>query len=693
MLQGGFRSKTDSSQVFWEDVRNRSRRTYLSGSLGTEMGSFRTGAFRAPSQFRCFQAGFPRSEGIRTYLHDEITGSDLLLGSTLDPGINWQERVWEVPHDWRGRQVTFHVDDRSSSASAGWVGVTVPEAGAHASWLPFARAGYRSIFLVLELTWFLIPGVAIVILLPPKPAFQFAGLVITAAAAVGYALFWIYLGNPKIGAAASGIVLAVSIGILWLKRRRAMPKELAILFAAVVLIAVFYNSLGFLFYTTDEPGEIAQARFNTSHMPPDNLLQYLFAWNVYNSHSVRPFMIGNVRSSDRPPLETALTLSQWPFWRMLSIQHSYLLLGVALQCLWAAAIWIFLRASGIAPPAIVTVITLILFTSFAWEHSFYVWPKLLAAAFCLIGMASIPALRGSTSPWSLTGTIAASAAFCLSLLSHAGSGFTILAIGIYLVLRRRLPLLRFWLPAILVALLLLAPWRAYQVLVDPPGDTLFKLHLAGVTDEKLSLGASLLHGYGALSPQQLLANKIANLKALVWWPDWRAGSSLSITLRNLQDLSFFAFFPCAGLLNLGLLARLRLNRSRTQVRFADRILVISMASLFIWVLLMFEPGSAVVHQGSFATVLLYFSAMALYLHAWSKRAAWAVGAVQACIIFPLWVFLEPVIARERNAIWNDSLDWGMAAASMVSLLCLMALAAYISRRREPSVSPTVYADA
>jgi len=688
VVDGAFRVERPSSGAFWEDERNRTRLTFISGPLGPEMGSFRTGVFRVPPRFRCFLAGFPRTEGIHIYLRDEETGRELPLGSTLDTGLSWQERIWDVPPDWRGRPVRFHVDDRSASIGDGWVAVTLPEAGSHAVWLPFARAGYRSLFLVLELTWFLIPGIAIALLLPPRSAMQFGGLVITAAAAAGYALFWIYLGNPKVGAAASGVVFAAAIGAIW-RMRRPVPRELLLLFAAVALIAVFYNSLGFLFYTDDGPGELAQARFTTSHMPPDNLLQYLFAWDIYNGHSVRPFMIGNARSSDRPPLETALSLAQWPFWRMLSILHSYQLLGVGLQCLWAAALWILLRASGIPPPAIAGTLILILFTGFAWEHSFYVWPKLMAAAFCLIGMASIPAFRGSADPWSVTETLAASAAFSLSLLSHAGSGFTILAIVVYLVLRRRLPPFRFWAPAILVAVLLLAPWRAYQVLIDPPGDTLFKLHLAGVTDEKLSLGASLLRGYGAISAQQIYSNKLANLKALVWWPDWRAGNSLSITLSNLRDLSFFAFFPCAGLLNLGLLARFRLNRRSNQVRFADRILAISLASLFVWCLLMFEPGTAVVHQGSFATVLLYFAAMVLYLSALSRRAIWIVGAVQACIVFPLLVFLEPVIARERSALWNDPLDWGMAAAALCSLLCLAALAAYIRRLPNLGVAGTL----
>ncbi len=692
-LKGAFHAQSKSENAFWEDQRNESRPTFLSGPLGSELGSFRTTVFAAPARMRFFVAGYPRSTGMRVYLRDEDTACELNLGSTLDASIAWHERIWDLPRDWQSRKVRLIVEDGSTEMPAGWVALTLPEAGSHPAWLPFARALYRNTFLMLELVWFLIPGIAAALWLPtvwfPRwfhatSAIRFASLTIVAAAIAAYAVFWIYVANPQAGAIACGLLSAASIAMIW-KRRRPVPRELAILFAAVVLAAVFYHSLGFLFYTEDGPGEFAQARFHPSHMPPDNLLQYLFAWDLYNGVSVHPFLIGDVHSSDRPPLETAISLAQWPFWRMLSILVSYQLLGVGLQCLWVAAIWILLRACGVSPPTIAFALLLILFTGFAWEHSFYVWPKLLAATFCLIGIAAIPAFRGRDEPWTLQNALVAAAAFSLCLLSHAGSGFTILAVAAYLVITRQLPPLRLWLPAVALGLILLAPWRAYQMFGDPPGDALLKLHLAGSSDPNIGLGPALAQAYGKLTASQLLQNKLSNLTALFAWPGWRPHAGWRNTILNLADLSFFAFFPCAGLLNLGLLARLGLRRSSAQVRFADRILLVSLASLLVWCFLMFEPGSAVVHQGSFATILLYFLAMAMYLHAFSRTLAWTIAAVQGCVVFPVLVFLEPVILRPPGYIWNDPLDAGMAAAALLSLACLVALAIATSNRRYQSL--------
>ena len=41
----------------------------------------------------------------------------------------------------------------------------------------------------------------------------------------------------------------------------------------------------------------------------------------------------------------------------------------------------------------------------------------------------------------------------------------------------------------LLALVLYAPWLAYQRLYDPPGDRLLKWHLAGVTEVEVTMTA------------------------------------------------------------------------------------------------------------------------------------------------------------------------------------------------------------
>ena len=665
----------------WGDPQNETRITYTSGPDGAQLGSFRTGTFRAPARFRCYLAGFPLSPGIRIFLKDAQSGAELPLGSTLNPVHSWQERVWSIPPVWQNHQVQLQMEDHATDPATGWIAVTLPETTPSVFIPSLARAVYRSIFLILELIWFLIPGIGIALALHTRPVFRFAAIALICAAMVGYAIFWVYLLNPKAGVLASGLVVAAGIGLIWRFQQFSAP-ELKLMLAAVMLTAVCYNALGFLYYTDDGPGELAQTRFTVESMPPDNMLQYLFAWDIYYGHSVRPFLIENVHSSDRPPLETALSLEQWPFWRMLTSLHSYQVLGVGLQCLWIFGLWILLREGGISPPATTAVLSFIFFTGFAWEHSFYIWPKLLAAAFCLLGMAAIPIFRGSPQPWTVRETLIASAAFSLSLLSHSGSVFTILAILIFLTVRRALPPWQTMLPAIALAILLLAPWRAYQVLIDPPGDSLLKLHLAGVTDQKIGLWAALVQGYGHMTFMQIVNAKLQNFKALFLMSFWRPGTQMPNVLRNLVDLTFFAFFPCAGLLNLGLLARLRLHRTDPAIRFADRLLAIAFITLVVWCLLLFQPGSTVVHQGSFAAVLLYFAALSLYLHAWSRRWMLILTGVQAALVFPVHVFLVPVITQMSKVTYNSSLDPGMAVVAILSLAALASGAIYMNRQSQ-----------
>ncbi len=493
-------------------------------------------------------------------------------------------------------------------------------------------------------------------------------------------MFWVYVLNTKAGPIASALVFAASAvilfrRILFKRKERVYGRDLRILAVTIVASAIFYNSLCFLFYTDDGPGELVQMRFGPGQMPPDNLLQNMFAEKLANGRTVRPFLFANAHASDRPPLQTAAVLEQRPFWRLLSQDLSYQILSVPLQCLWVAGLGVLLTQMQIEKRTVVCAVAFTLFTLFAWQNSIYVWPKLMAAAFCLLGMSAIPQVRGERKAWKLSETLLATAAFTLSLLSHSGTAFTILSILIFLTFRRALPPWRYCAIAIGLALLMILPWRAYQLFIDPPGDTLFKLHLAGVSNSQGSLLTALSTSYGKLTPAAFASAKFANVKLLFFKFGMQPVNSFAAFLQNMTELSFFSFFPCAGLLNLGLLARFGLSRNTPSVQAADRLLLIAMLSLLVWCLLMFEGGSTFVHQGSYATVLLYFAAMVIYLTAWSSRVMLILIAVQAVAIFPWFLTVEPVFSQSAAVLWNNSFDWGMATAALVSLVLLAGCAA------------------
>ena len=68
----------------------------------------------------------------------------------------------------------------------------------------------------------------------------------------------------------------------------------------------------------------------------------------------------------------------------------------------------------------------------------------------------------------------------LAWLSHGGTVFSLLALGIMGLVWRPWPSVRALAAAALTFVLLAAPWTAYQKLYDPPGDRLVRWHLGGI---------------------------------------------------------------------------------------------------------------------------------------------------------------------------------------------------------------------
>lgn len=109
-------------------------------------------------------------------------------------------------------------------------------------------------------------------------------------------------------------------------------------------------------------------------------------------------------------------------------------------------------------------------------NTFFVWPKLLAAAYALGWIAFL----FSKPLISRTAPIAAGVLLGLSLLSYGGTIFMVPALLFALpLLGRRFPARNVFLP-LAIALVLSLPWLAYQKFHDPPGDRLIKWHLVNV---------------------------------------------------------------------------------------------------------------------------------------------------------------------------------------------------------------------
>jgi hypothetical protein len=456
----------------------------------------------------------------------------------------------------------------------------------------------------------------------------------------------------------------IVIALLRRKGRFTELRETRFCLAFTLTAALLYASLGFVYTSDLDVGELAQIRYNPGVMPVDNLLPELLAERLYKGQSVRPSLFGFWHSSDRPPLQAAVTMMEFPVSPPISPVLLYQLLGIFLQCLSLTAVWILTRAAGLGNRYLVPILGFSLFSTFCVFHSFFLWPKLLAAGFLLIAV-SFVVLR----EWTWIDVILASSALSLSMMSHMSVAFTVAPLAILVVIGRRFPSWKKSALALGLLLLFLLPWRWYQSVYDPPGDYLLKTTLTDVVDENRidrPLGELLKSSYRNVTTADWLATRQEDLKALYTSnnledfdsTDWHKA------LTAFSSANFFQLFWVIGLLNVAFIMRLFAPRTAA-VRFADLCLLVTLISGIFWIVILYRPGATLVHQWSLANILLIFVALVIYIVETRPQAAYPLLALQILAIFPLFVFAKPFIEAQKNVVMDSIVDPGMAAFALM----------------------------
>jgi hypothetical protein len=351
-------------------------------------------------------------------------------------------------------------------------------------------------------------------------------------------------------------------------------------------------------------------------------------------------------------LQAPLTESR--SWRVLS----YEVLTVLLQAMWLPALWGLLRALKVSTRTFALVAAMCACTGLFFFNSVFTWPKLLPAA--LVVLACGVWFFDRRGPWTwVIGGLAAGAA----MVAHGGVVFTLVPIGVALLLPRHRPPWTSLAVAAAAALVMLAPWQAYQRLYDPPGDRLLKMHLAGMPlpDER-SLGELLRTRYGDDGISGTAANKTANVTTVLGAQNVQYHLLGKGRTGIVRDEEFRYLILCFGAFTLGWLVLLT-RRGRRRVREAadpDRLRLVfglAGASLLLWILLMYGPATTHLHQGSYATMLLLFAGLGVLfsvLPTWVTRIGLAVQVAYWAVI---WV----------AAVWRGHhLHWGYLAVSFVA---------------------------
>ena len=336
---------------------------------------------------------------------------------------------------------------------------------------------------------------------------------------------------------------------------------------------------------------------------------------------------------------------------------SYQVLTVLLQVMWLPALWGLFRALKVSTRTFALVTAVCAGTGLFFFNSVFTWPKLLPAA--LVVLACGVWFFDRRGPWSWAiGGLAAGAA----TVAHSGVVFTLVPIGVALLLPRHRPSWTSLSVAVTAALVMLAPWQAYQRLYDPPGDRLLKMHLAGVPNpDERSLGELLRTRYAGNGVAGAVADKAANLTTVLGAQNvqyhligkGRTGIVRDKEFRYLvlcSACSPSAGSPCsaAGAGN-GPRGRrpgpaaLRLRPRRRVPAAVDPV--------------MYGPSTTHLHQGSYATMLLLFAGLGVLfsvLPTWVVRIGVAVQAAYWALIWvaAVWKGTTCTGRSSRSAWWR-----------------------------------------
>ena len=357
---------------------------------------------------------------------------------------------------------------------------------------------------------------------------------LAASGATAMLAFWAFWTDPRLGRAVAFVLVIGSVLGVALCRPHRLDRrllgDLAVPLALWALGSLFLLYLGFLHGGAGDPLVTATTRFSHG-LPPDDpapgVLRGLVlpARPQLGAAAVRRLAVQRpaaaavglfaARSAPSPGTRPACSTrcSPWscsscgswprgPSWSPLA-------------CARSGAAWRFVA---------------LLVSDVVIVHGFFVWPKLIAAAFVLAALAMVVSedwRRRRSSVWA----VCLFAALCaLAMLAHGASAFALIPLLVYAAMRG-LPSWRPLLVAVVVALALLAPWTAYQRWVDPPGDRLVKWQIGGslAIDDRGAV-ETIVDSYQAVGWDGTVALKRANVTGMVHRPEAEAAVRAAVDM-------------------------------------------------------------------------------------------------------------------------------------------------------------------
>jgi hypothetical protein len=525
-----------------------------------------------------------------------------------------------------------------------------------------------------------LPGIAAVLLVMRRGLRSvplLIGVALLASGAVSYAAFWAYFGSETLGTIWCFVILAgslLAIGYAW--RQGDLDREVLRQLRTPLLLWIFGSAFvlffGFLHGGNENAITTAAYRFS-GELPSDNDIPRYFAeWLSTHGHQTPPTYPGEWLLSDRPPLQIGYVLAQRGFFDTPQGLH-YQILCVIENALWIPALWAVLVAVPLRRLTRSLAMLVAMVSDIALVHGFFVWPKLIAAAFLLAALAIILSPEWGRDRRDLRVGALIGALLALSMLSHGSSVFGVIPLVIFAAFRG-VPNWR-WLAAAVAGLLLFyVPWQAYQHYEVPPGNRLLKWQLAGVTEiNSEGTVETIENAYDREGVDGTVDLKEENFEEMVGWPTVKNDFNAAITaleegkpgtaVAQVRWARFFCLFPFLGVLLLGPIAMIvawlaKKKREPDEWRFALLCFAFFVVACVSWGLLLFGTPEArtTIHVGSLAVPLLGAVGCVVGMRSIYPRVGIALALVNVVFVFLLYLpSFEPVVPGTSYSPFNGLL--------------------------------------
>ena len=649
-LTGG--CSPQSAQIFKQPFGKNYRVTSCAGQ-DSEQSGIATDYFSAGAWLRFFYSGYPANEGLDLYLErQDGLRFDLSLENT---GERWQVYELAVPEAFREEPVRMVIQDVSTQPDT-WAGIG--EVGS--AWHIHIKieALLLLIIILAGMHALLVAWLAVALKQFPGesgPAWFLIGLGIA-----GYLAFWSYYLDRWAGLSLSAIALSSGISaVVWAWRnqcwryirtsnRLLLPVSLYTFFILVVC-----------YFPEFDLANISAPASRWMNLPSDNYIPRLFSDQVWAGVVSKP-MLETWLSSDRPPLQTGIYLI---YYALGNNGVTYQVVASELQALVFIPVFLLVRQMNAKLTPLAAIALGI--TSLMAVHILFVWPKLIAASYSMIFfMLALTPFGDGLPRRAFAFLLGASVA--LAMLSHGGAIFGIMAITLLYLLRNKLTAFKDGVCASLVTVLIYSPWAIYQRWIDPPGNRLIKMHLAGMEGpDSLTVSEAIVSAYKGISFQDWINGRFENLKKIFggaydFAQDYFAvlsdpiNSVLYVKGHGLLFRSFFDTFysywwfsPVFALLTWILFKGWRKTISPAVVW----LLVSAMLSALISVVLLFLPSATSIHQISYFTWLAFYLGSLVVVGSMSPIIFTLLLVMNAAVFFHFYVY---------DIVWNNPVDVGMA---------------------------------